>query len=123
MSKVDKVILFIIILIFSIPIILNEINEYNLRCLKRETLEISEILKNEYDEMTEITINKNENIKEKIKTRGYGKAFVEGENVLVILSYKKYCSIKMPGISQVSLSKSKCRDLELKNGGIILKDE
>ena len=86
-----------------------------------ETLKISEILKNEYNEPTQIIINKNQEIKENIKTRGEGKAFIDGENVLVILSYKKYCSVKIPGISEVSLSKSKCQNLDLKNGKILKK--
>ena len=75
MSIKEKILLIIIALIIMIPIIISEIKEYNLRQLKKETLKISEILKNEYSEITEITINKE--IKG-IKTRGEGKAFVGG---------------------------------------------
>jgi len=119
MNYKEKLILLIIILISLIPILLNEIKEYNLRKLKLETLKISEILKNEYDEITQININSNEIVKDNIKTRGVGKAFVAGENVTVILSYKGYCSVKIPGIEEVALAKSKCQHLELINNIII----
>lgn len=119
MIKTDKIILTIIFLILVIPIVLNEINEYNLRQLKEETLKISESLKNEYNEITQINIKKNIEIKEGLKTRGEGKAFINGNNVTVILSYKNYCSVKVPGIEEVALSKSKCQNLELINNEII----
>ena len=89
MTKIDKIILYIVSLIVLVPILLNEINEYNLRKLKEETLRISEALKNEYSVTTEINIEKNSKVKG-IKTRGHGKAFAYGDNVMVILSYKKY---------------------------------
>jgi len=120
MTKIDKIILIVISLIIFIPIILNEINEYNLRMLKEETLEISKTLKNEYAQITQINIEKNKEIKNGLRTRGKGKAFVEGENVIVILSYKDYCSVKIEGIDEVSLSKSKCQNLELIDGEIVL---
>jgi len=59
-NKIDKIVLIIIGLILIIPIVLNEIKEYNLRELKKETLEISEALKNKYDEITQINKRKNE---------------------------------------------------------------
>lgn len=116
MSTKEKIALIVIALILIIPIIINEIKEYNLRELKKETLEISGSLKNEYSEITEVDINKEV---EGIKTRGEGKAFVDGENVIVILSYKGYCSVKIPAIEEVSLSKSKCPNLKLINNKII----
>jgi len=118
-NKIDKIVLIIIGLILIIPIVLNEIKEYNLRELKKETLEISEALKNKYDEITQINIRKNEEILDGITTRGEGKAFVSKENVIVILSYKGYCAVKMPAIEEVSLSKSKCQNLELINNEIV----
>jgi len=39
--------------------------------------------------------------------------------VIVILSYKGYCAVKMPAIEEVSLSKSKCQNLELINNEIV----
>ena len=119
MRKVDKIILTIIALIVIIPIIINEVNEYNLRKLKEETLKISEFLKNESPTLTEINIKSNKEIKDGLKTRGHGKAFVEGEKVIVILSYKKYCSVKTPLINEVALSKSKCKKLSIKDGILI----
>ena len=115
MSIKEKIILIVIALILILPIIINEIKEYNLRELKKETLEISEKLKNEYSEITEIDINKE--IKG-IKTRGQGKAFIDGEDVIVILSYKEYCSVKIPGVEEVSLSKYECPNLKLINDEI-----
>lgn len=106
-------------MIAIIPIILNEINEYNLRKLKEETQKISEELKNEYPTLTEIKIKSNIEIKKGLKTRGYGKAFVDGENVIVVLAYKNYCSVKLPIINEVALSKSKCQNLTIKDGKII----
>lgn len=119
MKKAEKIILIIIITIAIIPIIINEINEYHLRKLKEETLKISESLKNEYPTLTEINIKSNKEIKDGLKTRGDGKAFVEGEKVIVILSYKNYCSVKIPIINEVALSKSKCKNLTIKDGKII----
>jgi len=58
MSIKEKIVLIVIALILIIPIIINEIKEYNLRELKKETLEISKILKNNYNEITEVGINK-----------------------------------------------------------------
>ena len=116
-NKITKIIICIMILSLASYITLNEINQYNLRKLKEETLEISKTLKNKYDELTQINIEKKI---EEIPTRGEGKAFVEGENVTVILSYKDYCSVKIPGIEDVSLSKTKCQNLELINGEIVL---
>jgi len=116
MSIKEKIVLIVIALILIIPIIINEIKEYNLRELKKETLEISKILKNNYNEITEVGINKE--IKG-IKTRGEGKAFIDDEDVIVILSYKEYCSVKIPTLEEVSLSKSKCPNLKLINGEII----
>ena len=116
MSKKEKIALIVITLILIIPIVINEIKEYNLRELKKETLEISKVLKNEYSEITEIDINKEV---KGIKTRAEGKAFVDGEDVIVILSYKEYCSVKIPAIEEVSLSKSKCPNLKLVNNEII----
>lgn len=121
MSKKEKIVLIIITLIVIIPIVVNEIKEYNLRELKKETLKISRVLENEYEEITQIDIKKGEEIKEGIKTRGEGKAFVNGDNVTIILSYKGYCSVKVPGIEEVALSKSKCQNLELINGEIVSK--
>ena len=117
MSKGEKIVLIIIGLIVIVPILLNEIKEYNLKELKKETLEISEILKNEYDEITQVNISKDEVVKAGVKTRGDGKAFVKGNSVTVILSYN--CSAKVPGIEEVALSKSKCQNLELINNEII----
>lgn len=119
MSKTEKIIIIIIALIIIVPILLNEIKEYNLKELKKETLKISEVLKNEYTEITEINIKKNKEIKDGIITRGDGIAFVEGESVTVILSYKGYCSVKLPGINEVVLSKSKCQNLKLIDGEIV----
>ena len=42
-----------------------------------------------------------------------------GENVTVILSYKNYCSVKLPGIEEVALSKSRCQNLELIDNEIV----
>lgn len=120
MNKKEKIVLLIIALIVIVPIVLNEIKEYNLRQLKKETLKISEVLKNEYEEITQIDIKKDEEIKQGIKTRGEGKAFVKESNVTVILSYKGYCSVKVPGIEEVALSKSQCQNLQLIDGKIIL---
>lgn len=120
MTNIEKLILVIISLLVIIPIVLNETKEYTLRKLKEETLKISEALKNDYNQITQINIFKNKEIKKGLKTRGEGKAFVDGENVVVILSYKKYCSVKIPGIEEVSLSKSKCQNLELIDGRILL---
>jgi len=114
----NKIILLITLILF-IPILLNEIKEYNLRKLKEETLEISKSLKNKYDVTTQINIRKNTEIIDNLKTRGEGKVFIEGENVTVILSYKGYCSVKIPGIDEVALSKSSCQNLELINNTII----
>lgn len=116
MSTKEKIVLIMIVLILIIPIVINEIKEYNLRELKKETLEISQTLKNKYSKITEININKE--IKE-IKTRGEGKAFIDGKDVIVILSYKGYCSVKIPGIEEVSLSESKCPNLKLINNEIV----
>lgn len=116
MNTKEKIVLIMIALILIIPIVINEIKEYNLRELKKETLEISKSLKNKYSKITEIDINKE--IKG-IQTRGEGKAFIDGEDVIVILSYKGYCSVKIPAIEEVSLSKSKCPNLKLINGEII----
>ena len=118
-NKIEKIVLIIISLIVIVPILLNEIKEYNLRKLKEETLKISQVLKNEYDEITQITIESNEEIKDGIKTRGEGFAFAKGEDVIVILSYKDYCSVKIPGIEAVSLSKSKCQNLKLIDNEIV----
>ncbi len=112
----NKIVLTIIALIVFIPILLREIKEYNLRKLKEETLKISEILKNSYSELTQINIEKKV---KNIKTRGIGKAFIDKDNVTVILSYKGYCSVKLPTLNEVALSKSKCQDLELINNAII----
>lgn len=117
MKKIEKIILFIIFLIVFIPIIFNEIKEYNLRKLKEETLEISKNLKNNYDEITQIRIDSNK--KNNFKTRGTGKAFVNGDEVTVILSYKKYCSIIYPGLNQVALAKTRCPNLELIKNTVI----
>lgn len=122
-NKIDKIILTVIALIVIVPITINEIKEYNLRSLKRETLKISEILKNESEEIVQIDIKKDEEIKEGVKTRGKGKAFIDGKNVLVVLSYKGYCSVKIPGIDAVSLSKSKCQNLELIDDKIVVLDD
>ena len=119
MNKKEKIVLIIIALLIMVPIVLNEIKEYNLRALKKETLKISEVLKNQFEEIAEIIIKENEEVKDGIKTRGEGKAFVKGDNVTVILSYKGYCSVKIPGIDEVALSKSKCQTLKLINGEIV----
>lgn len=115
----NKIILIIIILLI-IPISFNEVRQYNLKKLKKETLEISEALVNFSQDKTQINIDKSIEINDQIyKTRGIGKAFVENDNVTVVLSYKGYCSVKVPGINEVALSKSKCQNLELLNNVII----
>jgi len=118
MNRITKIIIFMMIFLFTMYILLNEINEYNLRKLKEETLKISQILQNKYDTLTQININSDEEI-EGITTRGVGKAFIDGQNATVILSYNDYCSVKIPGIEEVSLSKTKCHNLELIKNVII----
>lgn len=119
MKKIEKIILVIIFLIIITPIALNEINEYNLRKLKDETLEISKKLKNKYDKITQTNIESNKTIIDNIKTRGNGKAFVNGNDVTVILSYKDYCSVIYPGLNEVALAKTRCPNLELIKNTII----
>lgn len=120
MIKKDKIILFIISLVIIVPILLNEIKEYNLKMLKKEAFEISELLKNSSSFITQVNINKKIIINDKIyKTRGIGKAFSNEEDVIVILSYGKYCAVKSFITNDVALSKSKCPSLELINNTII----
>ena len=119
MNKKQKIFLIVLILIVIIPISMNEVKEYNLRRLKEETLKISEVLKNKYNKITQVNIISNEEVKDGLKTRGEGKAFVAGDNVTVILSYKDYCSVKTPGIDEVALAKTKCQNLELIKNTII----
>lgn len=122
MNKSDKIILIIVAFIILVPILFNEIKEYNLRKLKEEVLYISGVLENYSDELEEIDIYDGVIINdEKIKIRGSGKAYVEKDSVIVVVSYKGYCAVKIPSIDEVALSKSKCPDAEIVNGKIIEK--
>lgn len=120
MRKKDFIIVIIIALIVFIPIIINEVNEYNLRKLKKEVLKISEVLENSSKNLKEIEINKELKISDKIyTTKGKGKAFIDDQGVIVVLSYKNYCAVKIPSINEVALSKSDCPDYQLIKGTIV----
>lgn len=114
MKKKEIIFLIIIAFIIFIPIIANEVNEYNLRKLKKDVLNLSKTLETDSEVIKEITINKkNYNIK------GNGKSFLSNKGVIVVLSYKKYCVVKAPAISEVSISKSICPNYELVKGTIM----
>lgn len=120
MSKKDKIVLIIIGTLIVLPILINEIKEYNLRSLKKEVYNISEALKNTSSGLTQMNINKTINIKGKeFKTRGKGEAFINKGQVTLIISYRGYCAVKLPIINDVALSKSKCPKIELIKGTVI----
>lgn len=120
MRKKDIIIIVIVALVVFTPIIINEINEYNLRKLKNEVLTLSKELDTSPKQVKKIKINKSLKINnKKYTTRGTGNAFIYDGGVMIVVSYKNYCAVKIPSINEVVLSKSVCPNYELVKGTII----
>lgn len=120
MKKKDKILILIIGILIIVPIVYNEIKEYNLRTLKEEVLNISKALENSSNSLVKVPL------KDKIvldgkeyNLRGSGYGYKDKDTTTVIVSYRGYCAIKYSFLEEVALAKTACPQLEVLNNVLI----
>lgn len=116
----EKGLILVVGLFIIIPIICNEVKEYNLRTLKEEVLNISEALENSSSTLKKFILKDKVLISDKkYSLRGNGYAFVDKDSTTVIVSYKGYCAVKYSFLEEVALAKTTCPKLEVLNNALI----